>query len=177
MATSTLVPLEEYLQTSYKPEMEYVEGQLVERHVGEYDHSILQALLATLLNQRRRERQFRVFTEQRVLLSGVPGTKRYRIPDVCVKALPHPHDPVITCPDLVIEILSREDEPADILAKIADYLGAGIPHIWIVDPAKRRVLDVGATGIRVMPDRIVETDLVGPVDFDSLFNELDEPTD
>jgi hypothetical protein len=27
--------LEEYLHTSYEPEMEYVRGRLVDRHVGE----------------------------------------------------------------------------------------------------------------------------------------------
>ena len=66
--------------------MEYVGGELVERHVGEYFHSILQSLIVTLLSNRQRERGFRTFTEQRVRVSDEP---RYRIPDVCVKALPH----------------------------------------------------------------------------------------
>jgi hypothetical protein len=48
MATSTIVPLDQYLGTAYEPDVEYVDGQLVERHVGEYDHSILQSLLAEL---------------------------------------------------------------------------------------------------------------------------------
>jgi hypothetical protein len=30
------IAVEEYLATSYRPDMEYVDGQLVERHVGEY---------------------------------------------------------------------------------------------------------------------------------------------
>src|ERR1035441_8349758 len=36
MATFTSVPVEEYLRTFYDPDREYVDGQLVERHVGEY---------------------------------------------------------------------------------------------------------------------------------------------
>jgi hypothetical protein len=66
MATLTAVPVEEYLRTSYDPDREYVDGQLVERHVGEYFHSLLQTLIASELHGRSRERRFRVFTEQRV---------------------------------------------------------------------------------------------------------------
>ena len=43
----TSVSVEEYLRTSYEPEMEYVDGQLVDRHVGEYDHSLMQAMIAS----------------------------------------------------------------------------------------------------------------------------------
>ena len=43
MAALTIVPVEEYLRTTYEPDMEYVDGQLVERHVGEFRHSWLWA--------------------------------------------------------------------------------------------------------------------------------------
>jgi hypothetical protein len=46
MVTSTAVSVEEYLGTTYDPDMEYVNGQLVERHVGEYDDSRLQSLVS-----------------------------------------------------------------------------------------------------------------------------------
>ena len=36
MAASTLVSLEEYLSTSYEPDREYVNGELVERCVGKF---------------------------------------------------------------------------------------------------------------------------------------------
>jgi len=39
MLTGTAIPVEEYLRTSYEPDMEYVDGQLVERSVGEHRHS------------------------------------------------------------------------------------------------------------------------------------------
>src|SRR5215467_5722147 len=106
MATSTSVPVEEYLRTTYDPDMEYVGGQLVERHVGEHDHSFLQTRLVSELDARSRERRFRVFTEQRIRVSDEP---RYRIPDTCVKALPYHKTPVLVQPDLVIEIISPDD--------------------------------------------------------------------
>ena len=110
VATSSAVPVEEYLRTTYHPDMEYLEGQLVERHVGEYFHSRLQALIIGLLVSRERECRFRVFGEQRVKVSDRP---RYRIPDICVKALPHQITPILLRPDLAIEVVSPDDEAAE----------------------------------------------------------------
>jgi hypothetical protein len=62
---------------------------------------------------------------------------RYRIPDISVKALPHEITPILTRPDLAIEIVSPDDEVGEMLTKIGDYLAAGIPYIWVVDPYKR----------------------------------------
>ena len=59
MEVLTEVPVEEYLATSYEPDMEYVDGQLVERHVGEYSHSRLQTLIVIVLGNREVERRFR----------------------------------------------------------------------------------------------------------------------
>ncbi|HEV3196550.1 MAG TPA: hypothetical protein VGZ73_01555 [Bryobacteraceae bacterium] len=99
MATSTAVPIEEYLRTTYHPDREYVDGQLLERHVGEYYHSRTQTLIVLSLGAREREYRFRIFTEQRVRVNDEP---RYRIPDICVKALPHKVMPVLERPDLAI---------------------------------------------------------------------------
>jgi Uma2 family endonuclease len=172
MATQTAVPVEEYLRTTYHPDMEYVAGQLLERHVGEYYHGLLQSLIVVLLGARMKQSGFRVFTETRVRVSDEP---RYRIPDVCVKALPHEITPVLSRPDLVIEILSPDDRATEMLAKIADYCGAGIPYIWLIDPYERRVMEADQSGIRLQADQILSTPLVGEVDFAALFRELDEP--
>ena len=174
VATSTTIPVEEYLRTSYDPDMEYVGGQLVERHVGEYFHSRLQALIVAVLIPRERERRFRVFTEQRVRVSDEP---RYRIPDVCVKALPHETTAFLVRPDLVIEIVSPDDEVAEMLTKIGDYLAAGIPHIWVADPYNRTLVEADHMGIRSASGHMLATPLVGEVDFRALFQQLDEPAE
>ena len=174
MATSTSVPVEEYLRTSYDPDMEYLDGELVERHVGEYTHSYLQLAIGVLLESRQKGK-YRTFTEQRVRVSTKP---RYRIPDLCVMELPHPREPVFTHPPhLVIEIVSPDDELADLLAKVADYLKFGVPHIWIPDPYKHTLQEADREGLRPRPDLITETDLVGRVDFGALFAKVDEPSE
>lgn len=42
-------------------------------------------------------------------------------------------------PNLVVEVLSPDDRPADVLEKIADGLSAGVELAWVVDPERREV--------------------------------------
>ena len=42
MATATLIPLEEYLRTSYEVDCDYVDGVLEERNLGKWKHGRLQ---------------------------------------------------------------------------------------------------------------------------------------
>jgi Uma2 family endonuclease len=172
MATSSAVPVEVYLRTTYHPDMEYLEGQLVERHVGEYFHSRLQSLIVGALGSRERMRRFRIFLAQRVQMRDRP---RYRIPDICAKALPHQITPILHKPDLAIEVVSPDDEAAELLAKIGDYLAAGIPHIWVIDPYKRTLLEANEAGIQQVENQVLSTPLVGEIDFAELFRRLDEP--
>ena len=46
MAASTQISLGEYLQTTYRPDREYIDGELREKSMGKYEHSRIQALLA-----------------------------------------------------------------------------------------------------------------------------------
>jgi len=43
-------------------------------------------------------------------------------------------------PDLAVEVLSPSDRMADALAKVAMYLQAGTPLVWLVNPATRTVV-------------------------------------
>ena len=40
-------------------------------------------------------------------------------------------------PDLLAEILSPDDRPGEVLAKVADWLAAGTKIVWVVDPERR----------------------------------------
>jgi Uma2 family endonuclease len=89
--------------------------------------------------------------------------------------LPYEITPVLVRPYLAIEIVSPDDRPADLLAKVGEYLSAGIPHIWVVDPYQRSVVEADAQGLRDVRGLVVETELTGAVDFGELFRELYEP--
>ena len=45
MATASALPklisIEEYLSSSYEPDLEFVDGVLEEKHLGEWDHTFL----------------------------------------------------------------------------------------------------------------------------------------
>jgi Uma2 family endonuclease len=46
-----------------------------------------------------------------------------------------------TAPDLVAEIVSPDDRPAEVRAKVRDWLTAGVKLVWVIDP-RGRVADV-----------------------------------
>jgi Uma2 family endonuclease len=173
MATLVTLSVEEYLRTSYDPDMEYVDGQLVERNVGEYFHSRSQALLTVLLVSREHQRRYRAFTSLSIRISPT----RYRIPDICVVALPYKVSPILEKPDLAIEIVSPDDRFSSVLEKVAEYLQAGIANVWIVDPYQRVVFEADSAGVRAAPSHRVTTNLTGEVDFAELFAALDEPAE
>ena len=173
MATLVTIPVEQYLRSSYDPDMEYVDGRLVERNVGEYFHSRLQALLAALLGSRERQRRYHVFTVLRIRI----GPARYRIPDICVVALPYKVSPILERPDLAIEIVSPDDRFSAVLEKVAEYLQAGVANVWVVDPYQRLVFEADSAGVRKAPSHRVTTSLTGEVDFGELFAALDEPAE
>jgi Uma2 family endonuclease len=56
-------------------------------------------------------------------------------------------------PDLVVEILSPEDRPSDLLAKIADWLGAGTKLVWVLDPDRHDARVHRADGSLAIVDR------------------------
>lgn len=39
-------------------------------------------------------------------------------------------------PDLVVEVLSPDDRPGEVLAKVADWLDAGTRLVWVIDPER-----------------------------------------
>jgi len=43
-------------------------------------------------------------------------------------------------PDLAVEVVSTNDEVEDLNEKVEEYLAAGIPLVWIIDPANAIVI-------------------------------------
>jgi Uma2 family endonuclease len=57
--------------------------------------------------------------------------RRGRVPD------PVPSGYAELAPDLVVEVLSPDDRPGQVLAKVGDWLEAGVKLVWVVDPERR----------------------------------------
>ncbi|MCP5118579.1 MAG: Uma2 family endonuclease [bacterium] len=154
MGTSTLVSVNEYLSTSYDPDREYVDGVVVERNLGERDHSELQTELSIYFGNRRKELGLRVYVEQRVQVKAT----RFRIPDVCVVLGGRPSELIFTKPPFIcIEILSKDDRFGDLQEKIDDYLEFGVGYVWVIDPRTRRAWVHTSDGAREAKDGVLRT--------------------
>ena len=126
--------IEEYLDTSYPDgDREFVDGAVVERNVGERPHSLVQ--VNTIAQICAHSPHLFVWPSQRVLTHG---KRRARVPDVCVTTADPKIDVFQAPPLIVIEILSKRDEPVDVLEKVAEYHAFGVPHIWVIDPRRKK---------------------------------------
>ncbi len=171
MSTAALVSVSEYLSTSYRPDRDLVDGQLIERNVGEYDHSNLQGALIVWLRSRQREWNIRVLPEQRVRVSST----RFRIPDVCIISRDQGIEPVFTKPPLVcIEVLSKDDTLRSMQDRIDDYLAFGVSNIWVLDPVARRAYVCSRQGLREPEDGMLRASGT-PIEISlpELFEEMD----
>jgi Uma2 family endonuclease len=133
MAVETLISVEEYLRTSYEPDMEYVDGVLVERNVGEWWHSLVQRNVVVALSNKYPL----IFATPE--LRGRTRPTRYRVPDVCVLLSP-PKTRVLTeAAFIAIEILSPEDRISRFGDRLKEFEALGTPYIWVIDPETRAV--------------------------------------
>jgi Uma2 family endonuclease len=133
MATILHIPLHEYLGTSYRPDREYVDGEIRERNVGKYEHARIQALLILWFGTHEKNWDVQVVTEQRVQVAPT----RVRIPDVALLARGPQPDVLVDPPLLIIEILSPDDSYSDTQERARDYREMGVETVWIIDPKTR----------------------------------------
>ncbi len=133
MATALHIPLSEYLGNSYRPDREYVDGEIRERNVGKWEHARLQWLLALWFGTHEKQWGITGSTEQRVRVSE----SRVRVPDLVVLTAGVQPDVLTEPPLLVIEILSPEDSYSDTQERAQDYRGMGVETLWIIDPKTR----------------------------------------
>src|SRR2546430_17043851 len=81
MASKTLVTVEEYLNTCFEgPEPDYVDGEIIERHLGSIPHFEAQQRMLEFFNSLKQS--FRLFGYPEVTLRLSP--KRYRTADLPV---------------------------------------------------------------------------------------------
>ena len=129
----TQISLEKYLSTSYRPDCEYIDGEVLERNVGKWEHARLQALLTIWFGNHEREWGVLVSTEQRTRVAQT----RVRVPDlVLVRAGPQP-DVLADPPVLIVEVLSPADTFSGLRERVNDYQRMGVETVWIIDPKTR----------------------------------------
>ncbi len=112
------------------------------------------ANLVSFFRTRFRETGIAALTEWRFQVAPT----RFRIPDVIVTR-GKPDEQILTkAPLLCIEILSPEDTVSRTNVRVKEYLDFGVPVVWVIDPAEKRVWIYRATGMEEATGGFVKLD-------------------
>jgi len=145
MATRTALTAEELLALPDNGRHhELVRGEIVEVSPPGFVHGDVASNIAVSLKSFVKPRQLgRVVVEAGYVLRRNPDTVRG--PDVSfvrAERMPaggRPKSFFEGAPDLAVEVVSPGDRYSEIVARVADYLGAGTALVWVVDPDARTV--------------------------------------
>ena len=156
--------------TTYHPDCEYIDGELLERNVGKWEHARLQYLLNVWFGTHEVEWGVMGSTEQRTRVAP----SRVRIPDIVLVKRERQTDVLSSPPVLAVEILSPEDTFTGMRQRIADLQGMGVHTIWIIDPKTRSgQMCSGATWTSA--DKLAVQGTLIYVDLPELFRALEIP--
>ncbi|MBZ5623530.1 MAG: Uma2 family endonuclease [Acidobacteriia bacterium] len=151
MSVETLIPVEEYLNTSYDPDVEYVDGVLVERNVGDLLHSLVQSNIGH--HMRRKYPHVYALPE----LRSQTRSTRYRLPDITVLLSFPQTDYVLEAAFLAVEILSKSDSMTSVIEKLDEYTQKGVANIWLIDPRLEKMFTFRSHNLQEVED-IIATD-------------------
>ena len=125
-------------------QVELVRGRLVVREPPGTRHGVIAASLGYHLSDFVRRHGLGVVCAQDTGFKIASDPDTVRAPDVAfigqerADQIPR-RGYAELAPDLVAEILSPDDAPAEVLAKVADWLAAGTKLVWLVDPQRSAV--------------------------------------
>ena len=167
MAT-TLISIDEYLHnTTYRPDVEYIDGELRERPVVFSIHGKLQSLLSHWFLQHEEAWGIDVAVEVRTRVSPT----RVRLPDVVIDRAGRWPETLVSPPLIVIEILSPNDSYTETQRLAQDYRTMGIQNIWLLDPATRTARTCeNKAWVEVSRFEVTGTEIY--IDVDKLFAKL-----
>ena len=140
---------------------ELVRGVLVVREPAGYNHGrVIAQLTGRLWSHVERtaagqllgaETGFTLFRDpDTVRAPDIAFVHRDRLPDPASRGF------VDRAPDLVVEVLSPDDRPGEILGKVGDWLQAGTRLVWVIDPERRTARIYRADGSQTSVTEAVE---------------------
>lgn len=165
------VSIEEYLAASFEYDREWVDGILVERNGGEFEHSLATALLAAQICNQGAACRLICLVSVRLQI----GPRCIRVPDlVAIRKGVARERIVMSTPLLVIEVRSWDDTFRQLESKCAEYAAFGVEHVWVIDPYARVAYRGTHKGLELV--RSGELDIAGTpirVSTGEIFAELD----
>jgi len=123
---------------------ELIRGRLVAREPPGTWHGIIAATLTRHLGDFVARHALGIVAAQDTGFKIAADPDTVRAPDVAF--IGRQHTGLIRergyaelAPDLLAEILSPDDRPGEVLAKVADWLAAGTKLVWVLDPDRLEV--------------------------------------
>lgn len=170
MAATTGVSVDEYLSSIYEPDCDFLDGEIVDRNVGEQDHSIIQFLISSALARAAQEVPIKVRPELRMRVSPT----HYRVPDLLVMRKTQGFERVLTSPPfLCIEIVSPEDRLSRTTEKVKDYLKFGVEFVWVIDPQTQTAWQYTSDKTEVAKDFLTTTNPDLSISLSELFTDME----
>jgi Uma2 family endonuclease len=142
----TLVTGDELARTPNLGRCELVEGRVIDMSPTGYEHGRIEARFAAILQQ------FVLPKKLGHVLTGEVGIFTRRNPDTVRGAdvlyisnerfaRKTPGRAFLdVAPELVVEVLSPDDRPGEVLRKLGEYFDAGVLLVWLADPEERVVM-------------------------------------
>ena len=121
---------------------ELVRGKLIVREPPSTYHGRVQSMLNLLVASYVRANALGAVFGQDTGFQIASDPDTVRAPDLAfvdrarVAQIP-PRGYAAMAPDLVAEILSPDDRPGEVLAKVGEWLDAGVRLVWVIDPERR----------------------------------------
>jgi Uma2 family endonuclease len=131
--------------------IEFVDGSLRERTVSIQSSETAGSVLAILKQRGGHPDGWRVFDSSLGYKVYPHDPRKFRKPDVTAvlrSRAPQHNDGFMQIPaDLVVEVVSPDDDAYEIETKIEEYLTHGFRLVWIIYPHTRTVLVYGQAGL------------------------------
>lgn len=130
---------------------ELVRGRLVVREPPGTRHGVIAANLAWLVTDHVRQHTLGLVFAQDTGFRLESNPDTVRGPDLAFLAADRaaeipPRGYAALAPDLVAEIVSPDDRPGELLAKVGQFLDAGTRLIWVIDPQRTEARIYSASG-------------------------------
>ena len=159
MAIKQKLTLEQFLALpETKPGCEYIDGEVAQKTMPTTAHIVIQRLLSFVFTLFLRDHPLGEAGPEWRCIFGPPGAEQARLPDFAFVSWAHLsgdawNGPHRGPPDLAVEVLSPDDRPGAVAAKIVFYLLHGVRLVWLIDPDERTVQVFTADGeSRVLHD-------------------------
>jgi len=152
-ASPAAVTLEQYLAASYRPDVEFLDGALLEKPVVSPVHGRVQILLGSWFGQHEDAWSIQSLAEARTQVSD----RSVRLPDLSVlRDGPLPRRALTEPPLIAIEVLSETDTETGLKARARDLEAMGTRAIWLIDPSSRTAQQWSAGAWRIVRETRLE---------------------